>query len=134
MREIASNALMIGGMLTMGGSTVDLLKSISENRQYSQIQTIEEDLRKQYGVVDYCVPVGLFTGSPGESCVDRAFDAQTPKQEREIISRFRQELDTRSKKVPRDPVQEHRSIRDMIGLLLGVGVGVSADVLEKKKK
>lgn len=134
MREIASNALMIGGILTMGGSTVDLLKSIATNRQYAQIQTIDEDLRKQYGVTENCVTVGLFSGSPSENCSDRVYEATTVDQERIILANYHQELATRSKKIPRDFAAERRSIRDIIGLFAGVGIGISSNLLEKKKR
>jgi hypothetical protein len=134
MREMVSNALVIGGLITSGASTVDALRAASANKQYAQIHAIDDDLRQQYGVTDYCVPTGFFGGNPGVDCSDIVPSAATEEQERTILDTYRQELKMASSKIPKDLVAERREHRGLAGLVLGsVGV-VAAAILEKQKR
>ena len=109
-----------------------MLKTVSTNRQYEQINDINEELRKQYGISEFCIP-DLFGGG-GASCSDYVANASSREQERTILDVYSKRLDVASENVPRDHTSEQRAIRGLLGLIAGTSVSFAGDRLKKQKR
>lgn len=126
-REIAGNVAMIGGLLTAAGSAADAIANKALFREMTERSAVTESVRATYGVEEDCTLIGLFSGSPTESCIDTV-PGKSEDEEKKILDQYRQELNDEQSKIPYDP----RGYADLGAFVGGLMIAATGDAVKRK--
>ena len=87
MREVVSNALVIGGLLTTGGSAVDAIKNTTLLAELNRHDANIEQMQHKYSIQVQCFQTGLFSGgsSVGAECCDYVICVERGAREDQIL-------------------------------------------------
>lgn len=133
-RQIVSNGLAVGGLITMAASAVD---AIAHNLldQLKLEGQISAALREKYGIESKCTVGGGAWGGGASTCFDVVPGAATRQGEVKILAQYGQELDKQVKGIP----GEARTERDGTvfisgGIALGARALLSQSEMKKGKQ
>ncbi|MBP9814059.1 hypothetical protein KBC80_02590 [Candidatus Woesebacteria bacterium] len=132
MREVVSNALVIGGLLTTGGSAVDAIKNTTLLAELNRHDANIEQMQHKYSIQVQCYPTGLFSGgsSVGAECFDDVIGVERGAREDQILKLYSDELAQLQAKNPINP----RAKRDGAIGLLGLLIGAAGSLVPETKK
>lgn len=123
-REALNSALIVGGLMAMGGGSVDAVQTVL-SPEVRVIPAITQELRNDFKVQEECV--GL--GPAGMVCQDVADKMLAPDEAAQQITSFRKELEQRT-----ESINQMMNRRLPIDVALMVGGGVAVHLAQRKKK